>query len=104
MQKLKFLANQALGPRILVSNGAPRGGSVPSQGARSEYNLCNINMLAIHKQNAVPKNGTLSGTRARGHDPGLLGPTKGDGSQGHGPGSPDHRPCALDLGPLVLAV
>jgi len=46
----------------------------------------------------------LSGTRARGHDPGLLGPTKGDGSQGHGPGSPDHRPCALDLGPLVLAV
>ena len=52
MQRLKFLANQALGPRILVRNGAPRGGSVPSQGARSEYNPCNINMLAIHKQNA----------------------------------------------------
>ena len=43
--------------------------------------------------------GALSGTRAVGNDPGLLGPTKGDETQGQGPGTPDHGPCALDLGP-----
>ena len=50
----------------------------------------------------VPKNGTPNGTRAKGHDPGLLEATKGDGPQGQGPGTPDRGPCALDLGALFI--
>ena len=36
----------------MMDCGAPTRGSMPNQGPWSEYNLCNLNMLAIHKHNA----------------------------------------------------
>ena len=82
---------------------------MPYQGPLSECNHCNKSMLAARKHDASPLFGTPSGTTTQGpwskkQRQGLLCLIATVEPQDHGPGAPILGPCALDHGPLVLAL
>ena len=102
-----FLANQVLGPRILVK-------VVPRRGVRSltkDLGPSAIIATTISSQptitTQVPCFGTPIGITVQGpwstdHRQGLLWQFAMAEIEGHGPGTPDHGPRALGTGPLVL--
>jgi hypothetical protein len=102
-----FLANQVLGPRILVK-------VVPRRGVRSltkDLGPSAIIATTISSQptitTQVPCFGTPIGITVQGpwstdHRQGLLWQFAMAEIEGHGLGTPDHGPRALVTGPLVL--